>query len=256
MSLSMNNQESLVSIITPSYNSSKFITDSIKSVISQTYSNWEMLIVDDNSTDDSVKIIKQHTKQEPRIKLIELKKNVGAAIARNKALEQATGQYIAFLDSDDIWLPKKLEKQITFMTKNQYAFTFTAYKVFSENGKKDYHTINVPKKLTYSDYCKNTIIGCLTVIIDKEVMGDFRMKNIRSSHDMALWLELLKRGHSAYGLNEVLAKYRLVSTSNTSKKYIAAKEVWDVYRKVEELTLIKSSWFFLNYVFHALKKRL
>jgi len=248
----MNN---LLSIITPSYNSKKFIKDTIDSVLAQSYKNWEMIIVDDCSKDNSVDYIKSLIKDEKKIKLIALDKNVGAAMARNRALEVAKGQYIAFLDSDDIWMTDKLEKQLKFMIDYNYAFTFSAYIPFSEDGQKDFNVINVPKEIDYAGYCKNTIIGCLTVVIDREKVGDFRMPNIRSSHDMALWLLIMKRGFKAYGINEPLAKYRLVSTSNTSKKWKAAKEVWDVYRKVEKLSFIKSVWYFINYAYNAIKKR-
>jgi len=250
------NENNLVSIITPSYNSKKFIEETIDSVLAQTYQNWEMIIVDDFSSDDSVDHITNKIKNIEKIKLISLNQNVGAAEARNRALKVAQGKYIAFLDSDDLWYPEKLEKQIEFMSKYNYAFTFTSYTPFSEDGKIEYKKIIVPEKISYEGYCKNTIIGCLTVIIDKEKTGEFYMPNIRSSHDMALWLLIMKRGYDAYGLNENLAKYRLVSTSNTSKKYKAAKEVWDVYRKVEKLSLIKSSWYFAHYVVNALKKRM
>jgi len=249
----MNN---LISIITPSYNSKKFIKDTIDSVLSQTYQNWEMLIVDDHSHDDSVEYIKNLIKNDSRIKLIALEKNVGASEARNKALEIGNGRYIAFLDSDDIWLPEKLEKQLDFMQKNDYAFTFTSYIPMSEDADEEYSVISVPLEINYSEYCKNTIIGCLTVMIDKEKTGDFRMPHIKSSHDMALWLLIMKRGFRAYGLNEVLAKYRLVSTSNTAKKYKAVADVWKVYREIEKLSLIKSSWYFIHYIFNAIKKRI
>jgi teichuronic acid biosynthesis glycosyltransferase TuaG len=249
----MNN---LVSIITPSYNSKKFIKETINSVLFQTYQHWEMIIVDDKSKDDSVKFIKEIIKDEKRIKLISLENNVGAAEARNKALEIAKGEYIAFLDSDDIWLPQKLEKQLNFMKKNNYAFTFTSYIPFSEDGKEEYNLIQVPKELNYTSYCKNTIIGCLSVLINKEQVGEFKMPNIKSSHDMALWLLILKKGFKAYGLNEPLAKYRLVSTSNTAKKYTAIFDVWKVYRDIEKINLVKSSWYFINYLYNAIKKRI
>lgn len=246
----------LVSIITPSYKSKKFIKETIESVCSQTNQNWEMIIVDDCSPDGSAAYIRQIIERDSRITLIELKQNVGAAEARNKALEIAKGKYIAFLDSDDMWYPSKLEKQIAFMQKNNYVFTFTAYIPISEDGKKEYSIISVPDKIDYTGYCKNTIIGCLTVIIDREMTGDFRMPQIPSSHDMALWLLIMKRGFNAYGLNEVLAKYRLVSTSNTAKKYKAVKDVWRVYREIERLSLVKSVWYFVHYLYNAIKKRL
>lgn len=246
----------LVSIITPSYNSSKFIMDCIDSVISQTFQNWEMIIVDDCSNDNSRNIISNFSEKDERIKSIFLEENVGAAEARNIAIRQSKGKYIAFLDSDDIWKKNKLEKQISFMNEKDIAFSFTSYQTISEDGKTKHSVITAPDKMSYHSYLKNTIIGCLTVIIDKEKTGDFQMPNIRSSHDMALWLLIMKRGFSAYGLDENLAYYRIVSTSNTSKKWKAAKEVWDVYRKVENLNIIYSTYCFIGYAFNAIKKRM
>ena len=245
----------LVSIITPSYNSSKFIVECVNSVISQTFQNWEMIIVDDCSNDNSKDIISVLSAKDERIKSIFLEENVGSAEARNIAIRQAKGKYIAFLDSDDIWNEDKLENQISFMNEKDIAFSFTSYQPISEDGKTKYSVIISPKKMSYHSYLKNTIIGCLTVIIDKEKTGDFQMPNIQSSHDMALWLLIMKRGFSAYGLDENLAYYRIVSTSNTSRKWKAAKEVWDVYRKVENLDIIYSTYCFIGYAFNAIKKR-
>jgi len=249
----MNN---LVSIITPSYNSRRFIQGSIDSVLSQSYEDWEMIIVDDCSCDGSVGLITGVIKDEPRIKLIALQKNVGAAKARNVALSQAQGRYIAFLDSDDIWLPDKLEYQLRFMNKHGYAFTFGAYIPISEDGNKEYRSIQVPESIDYEGYLKNTIIGCLTVVIDKQKTGDFRMPDIRSSHDMALWLDILSRGFTAHGVQEILGKYRLVSTSNTSKKISAIKDVWGVYRDERKLSLMKSFYYWAHYLYNASMKRL
>ena len=249
----MNN---LVSIITPSYNSSKFIEECINSVINQSFIDWEMIIVDDYSTDNSRDLILKFAKEDNRINPIFLDENVGAAAARNIAIREAKGKYIAFLDSDDIWKSEKLEKQLSFMNDRNIAFSFTSYQPMSEDGMEKYSIINALKKMTYHSYLKNTIIGCLTVIIDKEKTGDFEMPNIRSSHDMALWLLIMKRGFLAYGLDENLAYYRIVSNSNTSKKWKAAKEVWDVYRKVEKLNIIFSVYNFIGYVYNAIKKRM
>ncbi len=245
-----------VSIITPSHNSSLFIKDCIESVQNQSYTNWEMLIVDDASKDNSVELIQSISNNDSRIKLIALTKNVGAAEARNEALAHSKGKYIAFLDSDDMWLSSKLEKQIKFMQSSNCAFSFTAYQPMSENGSQKFSEIHVPSKIDYHSYLKNTIIGCLTVIIDKEQTGDFRMPNIRSSHDMALWLDIMKRGFKAYGLNEKLAYYRLVSNSNTSKKWKAATEVWKVYRTIEKLSIGYSLLCFIGYSYNAIKKRI
>ena len=247
----MNN---LVSIITPSYNSSRFIEECVGSVISQTYDNWELLIVDDYSIDNSLQILKKYN--DKRIQLIELDKNVGAAKARNVAIRKAKGKYIAFLDSDDLWEPQKLEKQISFMESEDIAFSFSTYQPISEDGSKLSSIIHAPKIVTYSSYLKNTIIGCLTVIIDREKTGGFEMPKIRSSHDMALWLLIMRRGFDAYGLDENLARYRIVSTSNTANKWRAAKDVWMVYRQFEKLSFFYSIWCFLNYAFNAIIKRI
>jgi teichuronic acid biosynthesis glycosyltransferase TuaG len=245
---------SLVSIITPSYNSAKFIKQCIESVIAQTYTNWEMLIVDDYSADNSLQILKKYN--DKRIQLIELDKNVGASESRNVAIRKAKGKYIAFLDSDDLWEPQKLEKQISFMETEDIAFSFSTYQPMSDDESKLYSIIHAPKIVTYSSYLKKTIIGCLTVVIDREKTGDFEMPNIRSSHDMALWLIIMKRGFYAYGLNENLARYRNVSISNTASKWRAANDVWMVYRKIEKLSFLYSFWCFLNYAFNAIIKRI
>ncbi len=245
----------LVSIITPSYNSEQFILQAINSVINQSYINWEMIIVDDSSEDNSKDVISSVAESESRIRTFFLDSNVGPAEARNLALRNAKGKYIAFLDSDDFWHPQKLYKQILFMQRNDIAFSYTSYQLVSEDGLNKKKIIRALSKISYFDYLKNTIIGCLTVIIDVEKTGFFEMPNIRSSHDMALWLLIMKRGFAAYGLDEDLASYRLVHNSNSSSKIKAAKDVWSVYRKEEKLSFFYSFWCFINYAFNAIKKR-
>ena len=246
----------LVSIIMPSYNAARFVGAALDSVLAQTYTNWELLVVDDASKDESVKAIEAYAGQDVRIRLIPLSRNVGAAAARNIALEQARGRYIAFLDSDDVWSPNKLERQIAFMQAHGYAFTITGYDTIDEAGSSVNRVIHVPSKLTYRQYLRNTIIGCLTVVIDRQQTGDFRMPEIKSSHDMALWCLIMRRGFDVYGLDEVLAHYRLVSTSNTAKKWKAAKDVWRVYREWEHLSVPYAAFNFCGYVLHAVIKRL
>jgi teichuronic acid biosynthesis glycosyltransferase TuaG len=252
----VNLHSDLVSIITPSYNSSRFVADTVQSVLIQTYTNWELLIVDDCSKDNSVEVISSWVERDERIKFFPLQKNVGAASARNVAIAEAKGQYIAFLDSDDVWMPDKLEKQIAFMKKGRYAFTYSDYYVMYEDGRQTGTEIHVPRSLSYSQYLRNTIIGCLTVVIDRSITDDFRMPLIKSSHDMALWLLILKRGYKAYGMQEILAGYRLVSTSNTSKKWRAAKDVWRVYRDFEKLSFCYAGFCFCGYALNAAIKRL
>ena len=248
--------EFLVSIITPSYNSARFIQQSVESVMSQTYNKWEMIIVDDSSYDNSKEIINSLCKKDTRIKSVFLEKNIGPARARNLGIQKSSGKYIAFLDSDDLWDPYKLEKQISFMEDNNIAFSYTAYQSISEDGNTRYSIIKAPDVITYHDYLKNTIIGCLTVVLDRSQIGNLEMPDIRSSHDMAFWLLILKRGFYAYGLNENLASYRLVGDSNSSNKIKAAKDVWRVYRNIEKLNLFYSFWCFVHYIFYAFKKRI
>jgi len=252
----MNSDIDKVSIIMPSFNSSPFIGFSINSLINQTYKNWELIVVDDNSSDETFKIISNFSKSDPRITGIRLDHNVGPAEARNIALRKSTGRFIAFLDSDDLWVNVKLEHQLKFMLENNFAFSFSSYEQIYENGRPMGTTIVAPNAITYNEYLKNTIIGCLTVIIDKKYSGYFEMPNIKSSHDMALWLNLLKKLEKAYGIQEVLVYYRVVSTSNTSKKLAAAKDVWRVYRDIESLSIFKSLYNFVFYAGNAIIKRI
>jgi len=248
--------DSLVSVITPSFNSEKYIKECVLSVVNQTYLNLEMIIVDDFSSDTSKEIIISLAEKDERIKPFFLSKNIGAAEARNIAIGEAKGRYLAFLDSDDIWNEEKLEKQLLFMQEKNIAFSFTAYQMMSEDGKIFSNIISAPKNMTYSSYLKNTVIGCLTVVIDLDKTGRIEMPNIRVSEDMALWLKLLKRGFDAYGLNEVLSRYRETSNSLSANKINASKFVWHVYRKYEKLSFMYSLWCFTHYVFNAFKKRI
>ena len=182
----------MVSIITPCHNSARFISETIMSVLKQTYQDFELIIVDDCSTDDSLLVIQPFLNSNSNIILVPLKENVGAAEARNVALRLAMGRYIAFIDSDDIWEPTKLERQLNFMVSNNYSFTFTSYRVIDENGILTNRKITAPRKISYSGYLKNTIIGCLTVVVDKQQIGYFEMPNIRSSH---VFLQKLLLGH-------------------------------------------------------------
>lgn len=248
--------DNLVSIITPCYNSELYIEDCVNSVIAQSYDKWEMIIVDDCSSDSSLEKIMLFSDIDSRIRIIKLEENHGAAVARNIALEDANGSFIAFLDADDFWAPLKLERQINFMKKNNIAFSFTSYKITSQSGDITNNIVRAPKEISYNSYLKNTIIGCLTVIINRKITGSFKFPKIKSSHDMALWLEIMRRGYNAYGLHTSYAFYRIVATSNTANKLHAATDVWRVYRDIENLSLFYSLFCFANYVINALKKRI
>ena len=238
--------EHLISIITPSFNSGKFIANTIESVLAQTYKNWEMIIIDDRSTDNSREIIESYIEKDQRIKLIKLDKNAGVANARNFAIQKSKGNYIAFLDSDDMWLPKKLEKQLSFMIENSYLFTYLGYEKVDENGKV-IGKVEAPSKIGYKDLLKTCYPGCLTVMINVEALADSRIPTNTKREDYAFWLEIIKTTNFAFGLNQVLAQYRIHPQQNSRVKLDMAKETWYLYRNIEKLPLIKSIYCFSNY---------
>ena len=235
-----------VSIITPSYNSEKYISKTIDSVLSQTYQNWEMIVVDDVSLDNSNEIIEEYCKKDSRIKLIKLEKNSGAAVARNRAIKEAKGRYIAFLDADDIWKAEKLEKQIYFMQKNNYSFTYTAYEKIDENGVV-FGKIGVPLKVSYNQLLKTCVIGCLTAVYDTEKLGKIYMPTNTKREDFATWLSILKKIDFAYGIKENLSQYRVYENQSSGKKAKMAKENWKLYREIEKLNLLKACYYFSHY---------
>ncbi|MCK0470254.1 glycosyltransferase family 2 protein [Halalkalibacter sp. APA_J-10(15)] len=250
----LNNQQADVSIITPAYNAATYMADTIESVLAQTYGSWEMLIVDDCSTDDTAQIVQSYASRDPRIRFIQLAQNSGPAITRNTAIEAASGRYLAFLDSDDMWLPNKLERQLQFMQERDLAFSFTQYRVMDLEGNITDKLEDVPDEATYKDLLKHNVIGCLTVMLDKEKVGAVEMVNIRSRQDYVLWLHICKRGFTAYGLKEPLALYRVGRQSVSSNKVKMAKQNWRVYREIEGLNLVKSLWYFSHYVVFKLVK--
>lgn len=238
--------ENLISVITPSYNSEKFIALTIESVLSQTYKNWEMIIVDDKSKDKSNNIIEKYIRIDSRVKLIKLDKNAGVANARNIAIKEAKGNYITFLDSDDLWLPNKLEKQLAFMLDNNYSFTYLGYEKIDQNGKI-IGRIDVPQKISYFDLLKTCYPGCLTVMINSIVLNEISIPNNTKREDYAFWLKIIKKTHFAFGLNQVLAQYRIHPEQNSRIKLHMAKETWHLYRNIEQLSFIKSIYYFSNY---------
>lgn len=242
----------LVSIITPIYNSASFIEQCIRSVRAQTYINWEHILVDDCSIDESCAIIKTYAEKDPRIKLIRLNVNSGAGIARNTGIKAANGKYIAFLDSDDLWQPEKLEKQLGFMQKNDYHFTFTDYDVVDATGKKLSKLVKCKPIVTYKSALFKNPIGCLTVIYNADFFGKQYMPAIRKRQDYALWLRLLKKTNG-YGLNECLSSYRIGNESISSNKFKLLKYEWKIYREVEGLSFLKSSLYLISAIILKLK---
>jgi len=244
-------QNNLVSIVTPSYNSAKYISQTIESVLNQTYQNWEMIIVDDLSSDNSIDIISKYLGD--RIKLIQLEKNSGSAVARNRAIEEAKGRYIAFLDADDIWLPNKLEKQIEFLDRYKLAFTYSSYYLIDEDGN-DLGIFKTEESITYRSILKTNPIGCLTAIYDTEKLGKVFMPNIRKRQDYGTWLKILKKIETSQGILEPLAKYRILKNSLSSNKFKTAQYQWKIYREVEKLNIFQSIYYFLNYAYYGFQK--
>lgn len=248
-------QDGLVSVITPAFNAARFIRQTIESVRAQIYPRWEMIIADDCSRDNTCEIVESLARQDGRIRLIRLANNHGPALARNCALGAAKGRYIAFLDSDDLWLPEKLEHQVAFMKERDVAFSYTQYRLMSEKGDKVGKLVSCPPSLNYWGLLKNTAgLGCLTVMIDRKKTGPFKMVNFRPE-DFILWLHLLKFGFTAYGLQEDLARYRHVEGSDSSNVWTCAKWTWAIYRRIEQLSAPYAAWCFINYAWRAYCKR-
>jgi len=243
----------LISIVTPCFNSALFISETIISVINQTYKNWEMLIVDDCSTDNSAIIIKNYTKKDTRIRLLTLKTNAGPAVARNLGIEKAKGKYLAFLDADDLWLPIFLEKSLTNI-KNSQGFVFSSYHRFNENLKPIYKDFIVPVEVTYNDILKTNSISCLTAFIDIEKLGKLMMPKIMYRQDMGLWLKYLKLIDYAKGYTECLAIYRIRKKSHSRNKFNLIKYQWYFYRNVENLSVLKSIYYFVLWMIYGFKK--
>ena len=245
----------IVSVITPAYNSSVTIRETINSVRGQTFQDWEMLIVDDGSEDATWEVINEVRCLDNRIRVFRQPVNMGAAAARNLAMHNAQGRYIAFLDADDLWLPEKIEKQLAFMRRKDAAFSFTSYRMMTETGELFERPVDIPLSINYRGLLKNTVIGCLTVMLDRNRTGPLKMENLRSGQDYTLWFRLLRDGMVAYGLDEDLARYRLVQGSLSRNKIKAARRMWKLYRTYERLSLPYSAWCFVNYAWHSIKKR-
>lgn len=250
-------KKDLISIIVPIYNAQNFIKETIETVLNQTIKNFELILVDDISTDNSYKIIEEYIKKDKRIKCIKLEKKGLAAGARNRGIKEAQGEYICFLDADDLWNNEKLEKQISFMKENQCAFSFTGYEFANYEGVPSGKKVIVPFTINYKEALKNTTIFTSTVMFDMKKLSkeDIYMPNIKSE-DTATWWKILKNGYIAYGLNEVLSFYRRSEGTLSSNKIEAIKRIWNLYRKQEKLNTLLSIYNFIFYLKNAIKRRI
>jgi len=241
-------------IITPIYNAEEFLEETLKSILKQTYTNWESILINDNSTDKSLEIANKFVQLDPRFKVINKTESGGAAKARNAGIKEAKGRFIAFLDSDDVWFSEKLAVQISFMKKKGIAFSYSSYHFITEQGQITGSVI-APAEITYTQLLKGNVIACLTAIYDTDKLGKVFMPDILKRQDFGLWLKITKLGVTGYGLQKPLAKYRLRTSSISHPKFNTMLYTWKLYRKVEKLSFIKSLYCIANHLFGASLKR-
>lgn len=242
----------LVSIITPCYNAQDYIADTIKSVQNQTYQDWEMLITDDGSTDNSVYIIEEIIKTDARIQLLKNKK-LGPAKARNTSIEKATGKYMAFLDSDDLWFPHFLETSIYYCDKSE-GFVCASYEMRNDAMQKVYDDLIVPKKANYNDILKTNTVSCLTAFIDIERLGKLVMPLVMYRQDMGLWIQYLQKINFVNGIQEPLAIYRIREKSHSRNKKKLLQPQWYFYRKIANFSIVKSIYYMIIWAYYGVKK--
>lgn len=248
----------LVSVIVPVYNVKNYIVETIESVRAQSYTQWELLLVEDGSQDGTAEVIHSYLEEvkDERIRLLSLPQNGGAARARNAGLKEAKGRYITYLDADDVWMPEKLEHQLAFVEKTQAAFSFTGYEFADEKAQGSGKIVKVPSTLSYQEALKNTTIWTTTVMFDTSKISKEALEMpIMKSEDTALWWRVLRSGYTAYGLNENLAKYRRAGKSLSSNKLEAIRRIWNLYRKSEGLGILKSAYLFCFWAVRAVKRR-
>ncbi len=246
--------QGLVSVITPVYNVEKYLDRTLQSVFDQTYKDIEIVLVDDQSRDRSAEIIEKYQKAHPEIVYYLQPKNMGAGYARNKALELARGQYVAFLDADDIWKPTKIEKQIKLLKKRHGSFCYTAIEMIDGEDKVIKGKRNVKTEIDYKFLLSNTMIPTSGVLIDRTIKGDFRMHLRRGGQDYATWLKLLRDGTKAYGINEALVGYRIDGESLSSNKLKSIQQIWEIQTQDEGINRIATGWHIIKWCWNSVKK--
>lgn len=242
-----------VSIVMPSYNTARFLRATVESVLAQTFDDWELLAADDQSTDESLEILHQYRSRDPRIRVLALDGHHGPAGARNAAISAARRPYIAFIDSDDIWLPRKLERHVAFMQEEGSALSFTAYRKIDEDDAPG-GLVSVPRTVDYDALLYSNCIGCSTAIYDTARLGKVFFPDIPRRQDHGLWLKILRKGVRAHGLNDPLTLYRVRKKSVSSNKLVAAAYQWQLYRRVEGLSLGSALLHFAGYAYKGARK--
>ena len=251
-------KEELVSIIVPVYNAEKYIEFTINSVIEQSYNNWELLLIDDCSVDNSKSIIENYSKKDVRIKYYKQKKNSGPAVARNRGIDLAKGRYVCFIDADDLWEKDKIKRQLEFMKIKECAFCYHSYVFANEEGIPTEKKVIAKEKLTYKDALKNNIISTITVMfdlkkIDKELI---KMPNLKYVEDTATWWKILRNGYVAYGIGDLFSISRRIPNSTSSNKLKTQKYLWNLYRKEEKLSILSSIYYLSIKNINAILRRI
>ncbi|MCD8182115.1 MAG: glycosyltransferase [Bacteroides sp.] len=243
----------LVSVVIPCYNGELFIKDVITSVLSQTYTDWEMLVADDCSTDNSADIIKRYCEKDARIKYLKTKCASGSPCEpRNIAIKEAQGRFIAFLDSDDVWLPDKLEEQLRLFDERT-AVVFSDYEKIDEDGKRECRVVAAPRETSYKELLKGNVIGNLTGVYDTQKVGKVFCRKV-NHEDYVLWLSILKKGYIARNTGAIHALYRVRKKSLSANKFAVLSWQWNVYRNIEKLGFIRSAYYFAHYAYRAFIK--
>jgi glycosyltransferase involved in cell wall biosynthesis len=251
-------QENLVSIITATFNSARYVTCTYESLRAQTHTAWEWLVTDDCSDDNTFDILSEMALLDARIKLARTSVNSGAAVARNESIARAYGEYLAFIDSDDYWLPRKLEAQLSFMSKHKINFSFTGYKIVNQTGDWTGGRVDHGRSGTFGfdDMLrKRATIGCSTVMLRRNAFSDLKMPPLRIGQDYAFWLNLLRSGGKAHLLGETYSCYRITPNSISRNKFRKARAQWHIYRQIEQMSFMRSSFFFGIYAGRALLSR-
>lgn len=247
----------MISVVMPTYNSEKYIRDGLESVLNQTYKDLDVIIIDDCSSDNTISIVHEYMQRDSRIRLFENSKNSGAGVSRNVGIDMALGEYIAFLDSDDIWDKNKLFLQCDYMKTENMSFCFTAYEIISEHGTV-IRTVDLNNcdKVSYTDMLrKKATLGCSTVMLNKKRLGHIRMPDIRTGQDYVTWLNILKEVDYAFCLNKPLTQYRITPGSISRNKIKKAKRQWFIYRNIENLNLLQSINCFKYYAYRAIFRK-
>ena len=249
----------MISIVVPVYNAAPYIENTVQMVLQQTYQDFELILVDDCSTDNSFALLEELLEQrkDVRLRLVKKERNQGAAAARNTGLDMASGRYIAFLDADDVWLPHRLEAGLRFMEEKKAGFVFSAYEFGDEQARGTGKIVHVPEKLTYRKALSRTVVFTTTTLFDTTLVPKelLRMPTV-PSEDTATWWQILRNGHVAYGLDQVLAIYRRPAKSLSSNKLVALQRIWNLYRKQEKLGLFSSAFYFCFWALRATLRRI